>query len=189
MARAAARWVTMLCLGLWMGGIIFLGAVSAPAIFRFCRAHGVESLAPQIVGALVARFGPLSAILGVVLCVAWLAESALGVRRGPQNARKLWLAQGCCLAAMLALALYLNFDALPTLLREQAAVIAESAANGTPLTTAPGVAKSAVRLHFDTLHQRYSLLTMVIFWIGAAALALFSWRLSRDESAAVEPRA
>lgn len=175
-ARAAARWMTMLALGLWLGGILFLGAVSAPAIFRFCRAHGVESLAPQIVGALVARFGPLSAVLGVVLCLAWLADG----RFSGKVAHKLWLAQGCFLGAMLALALYLNFGALPELLREQAAVIHESVVNGTPLTTAPNALKSAARLHFDTLHQRYSQLTMVIFWLGAAALALFSWRLSRD---------
>lgn len=176
MARAVTRWITMLGLGLWLGGILFLGAVSAPAIFRFCRAHGVESLAPQIVGALVERFGPLSAVLGVVLCLAWLAE---GIVIG-KTTRKVWLMQGCCLSAMLVLALYLNFVALPELLLNQAAVIRESASNGTPLTIAPNVAKSAARLHFDALHQRYSQLTMLIFWLGAAVLALFSWRLSRD---------
>lgn len=175
--RAITRWITMLGLGLWLGGILFLGAVSAAVLFPFCRAHGVESLAPQIFGEQMKVFGWITIVLGVVLCIAWVTEGWLGGK----NARKLWLAQGCCLGAMLVLTLYLNFAALPELLHEQTAVIRESAANGTTLTVAPDALKSAARLHFDALHQRYSQLTMLIFWLGAVALALFSWRLSRDE--------
>ena len=190
LARALARSVTMLGLGLWLGGILFLGAVSAPAIFRFCRAHDVESLAPQLVGALVARFGPLTVALGVVLCLAWLFDGWLSrFRRTAQERvaqeRLLWRAQGVCLSAMLTLTLYLNFVALPELQREQGAVIRESIATGTPLGASAGAsasgAKSAARLHFDALHQRYSQLTMAVFWLGVAALFALSWRLSSAE--------
>ena len=185
LARALIRWVTMLGLGLWLGGILFLGAVSAPAIFRFCRAHGVEPLAPQLVGALVARFGPLTVTLGVVLCVAWAFDGLFShcgrtaQERAP--ARLLWRVQGVCLLAMLSLTLYLNFAALPELLREQGAVIRESVATGTSLNATTGGAKSAARLRFDALHQRYSQLTMVVFYLGVTALAVLSWRLSNAE--------
>ncbi len=178
--RIAARWMTTLALGLWLGGIVFLGAVSAPAIFKFCRAHNVEILAPQIVGALVARFAPLSLVFGAALLFAWIIEGLLA--RPANRARRLWLAQGVCVAAMLGLALYLNFGALPELVREQGAVIRESMASGTPLGAAsgavPGVVKSAARRHFDTLHENYTRLTMVIVWLGLAALLSFVWRLS-----------
>ncbi len=187
LALALWRCVMMLGLGLWLGGILFLGAVSAPAIFRFCRAHGVETLAPQLVGALVARFGPLTIVLGVVLCVAWLGDGLLSRGNRPPRERLLWRAQGVCLLAMVGLALYLNFAALPELLREQTTVLRESLATGTPLSASPGAAaegaKSAARLRFDALHERYSQLTMVIFWLGVTALAALSARLTSAECA------
>jgi hypothetical protein len=82
---------------------------------------------------------------------------------------------------MLGLALYLNQAVLPEMLANQAEVIRESAATGTPLSASADVAKSAVRQNFDMLHQRYSNLTMVVFWLGAATLAAFSLRLSARE--------
>ncbi len=180
-----ARWLTMLSLGLWLGGIIFLGAVSAPGIFKFCRAHGVEALAPQIIGVLVARFAPVSLVFGGLALLGYLIEVILRPpSRQNQNQaphRVLWLGQGAGITMMLVVALYLNFVALPQLLSDQEAVIRESAATGTTLSVRGTENKSATRLRFDALHQRYSRLTMGIFWLGALSFAAFSWRVSLPE--------
>src|SRR5687767_872220 len=127
-----ARWLFMLSLGLWLGGIMFLGAVSAPGIFKFLRAQGQEALAPQLVGVLVERFAPVSLVFGVLALLGWLLESAMAGpnTRSRHSWKPLWLGQGAGLCSMLGLALYLNFVALPQLLRDQKTVIAESKATG-----------------------------------------------------------
>ena len=178
-----ARWLTMLTLGLWLGGILFLGAVSAPGIFKFCRAHDVEALAPQLVGVLVARFAPVSLVFGALALLAMLAEViSMPVSAKRQATRRLlWRGQAIGVLAMLGVAFYLNFVALPQLLSDQEAVMRESAANGTTLSARGTEGKSATRLRFDALHQRYSSLTMIIFWLGAASLAAFAWRVSLPE--------
>ena len=79
---------------------------------------------------------------------------------------------------MLAVALYLQFGALPELVRDQMAVIKESIETGVALSARGIEGKSAMRLHYDALHQNYTRWTMIVFWLGAAALALFAWRLS-----------
>lgn len=173
----------MLALGLWLGGILFLGAVSAPGIFKFLRAENQEALAPQLVGVLVARFAPVSLVFGVLALLGWLLDSVLATPNTRVRAwwKPLWMGQGAGVFTMLALALYLNFGALPQLLRDQQAVIQESKATGTTLSARGIAGKSPARLRFDALHNSYSHLTMIIFWLGAASLAAFAGRVSLNE--------
>ena len=170
----------MLSLGLWLGGILFLGAVSAPGIFRFLRAQGQEALAPQLVGVLVARFAPVALAFGILALVGWVLEKGLTRREAQRQSlwRTLWIGQGAGVMTMLGLALYLNFGALPQLLRDQQAVIQESKATGTALSARGTENKSPARLRFDALHENYSRLTMIIFWLGAASLGAFATRIS-----------
>ena len=170
----------MLSLGLWLGGILFLGPIAAKGIFVFLEAQGQKALAPQLVGVLVQRFAPVSLVFGVLALTGWLLESALVERkeRSTSKWRPLWMGQGAGVVAMLGLALYLNFGALPQLLRDQQAVIRESAATGTALSASGTQNKSPARLRFDALHENYSRLTMVIFWLGAASLGALAGRVS-----------
>jgi hypothetical protein len=170
-----ARTLIMLSIGLWLGGIIFLG-VGAMTIFPFLRAQNVEPLAPQLFGVILARFSGVALILGALTLVAWLIEGWATMPRG--RGQILWRIQGACVLVMLALSLYLKFGALPALLHDQMAVIAESARTGVALSAHGTEGKSAMRLRYDALHRSYSSLTMVIFCLGVTSLASFAWRLS-----------
>ena len=177
-----ARWLTMLTLGVWLGGILFLGAVSAPAIFQFLRAQNAEPLAPQLFGVILARFSVVALVCGVLALCAWLIDGLAARPAG--RGQILWRGQGGCIFFMLAVALYLQFGALPELLHNQMAVIKESIETGIALSAHGTAGKSAMRLRYDVLHQNYSSLTMVIFWLGTASLAALTWRVSLLEKMA-----
>jgi hypothetical protein len=176
------RWLTMLTLGLWLGGIAFLGAVTAPLIFRFLRSQNLEPLAPQLFGVILERFSIVGLVCGVLALCAWLLDGAMS--KPAQGRRTLWSAQGGCTGLMLAVALYLQLGALPALLHDQMAVIKESQETGIVLSAHGTEGKSAMRLRYDALHQRYSGLTMVIFWLGAAGLVAFAWRVTLPDEKA-----
>lgn len=171
-----ARWLAMLALGLWLGGILFLGAVSAPAIFHFLRDQGQAPLAPQLFGVMLVRFAFVGFACAGLALVAWLIE---GVAARPVGrALTLWRVQGLCLAVMLSLSLYLHLGVLPVLLRDQTAVIAESLKTGVALSAKGTEGKSQMRLRYDAQHENHKRLTSVVLFIGIAALASFAGRLS-----------
>lgn len=162
-----------------MGGILTLGAVSAPGVFQFLRAHEAETLAPQLFGVLLARFAFVALVCGALALCTWLMEGLIA--KPTERSQVLWRLQGACVLLMLGLALYLQFGALPELLRDQMAVIQESIESGVALSARGIEGKSVMRLHYDAVHQNYTRLTMIIFWLGAASLAAFAWRLSLPE--------
>lgn len=176
------RWLSLLAPGLWLGGLLFLGPIGAPGIFKFLRAQDQEALAPQLVGVLVERFAPISLILGALTVLSWLVEGLIKQEKRLPRWKRLWIGQGACVITMLALALYLNLIALPQMLRDQKAVIEESKATNTELSVRGTEGKSAARQRFDVLHENYKHLTTIIFGLGAASLILFTARVSlRDE--------
>jgi ABC-type Fe3+-siderophore transport system permease subunit len=173
------RWLTMLALGLWMGGIITLGAVGASSTFKFLREHGQETLAPQLFGVMLSRFAVVSLVLGALALISWILDGALS--RPIARGKILWMVQGACVVVMIGIALYLRQAALPVLLRDQMEVIAESLKTGVPLAASGIEGKSAMRLQYDALHRSYTLLTQIIFYLGAGALLCFAARLSERQ--------
>lgn len=173
------RWLTALALGLWLGGIVFLGAVTAPQIFRFLRSHHAEPLAPSLFGEILARFAVFALVLGGVALLGWLLDGLFSKPQG--RGQLLWKLQGGATLLMLAISLYLQAVALPSLLLNQDAVIQESIKTGVALSARGVEGKSEMRRRYDALHRNYTTLTMAVFYIGAASLAALMWRLSQQK--------
>jgi hypothetical protein len=79
----ALRYAGLLALTLWVGGLLVLGTIGAPAIFDVLAARQVVNdrvLAGAIFGEVLRRFHLLSYGCGAVLLVALLARGVLGPR-------------------------------------------------------------------------------------------------------------
>ncbi len=170
---ATARFLTLLGLAVWLGGLAFVG-VAAPAVFALNRALG-----PQAVGAMLARFTPIMYGCGALMLLGWALER---LRRGEihsGNAR-LWQAQGIGTLAMLAITLYLGRAVMPEInatqpLRASTTTRTQAAP---PRTNAPAPAAKTLKARFDAAHKRYTQLTKLVVLLGAATLLLLCLRLS-----------
>ncbi len=176
------RFVTLAALALWLGGIVFLGAIAAPAIFKVARGHGVGELGPQMVGAMLMRFNPLTYGLGVLLLVGWGSEYWLRTT-GCHWRHRLWRMQGVCSIAMLALALCLGLVLMPRLntLQSQVPVQRESVSRMEQRSRS-SPSGDAMTSEFDRAHQDYTRLTMLLFWLGTAALLSLALRTAVPRS-------
>ena len=94
------RFASVLVLALWIGGLVALGALAAPEIFRALEGHDPVNgriLAGELFGAIFLRFQHAVWILGGVLAALLLTRAALGPRPRRLGIR-MWT-----LAAMLGL--------------------------------------------------------------------------------------
>jgi uncharacterized membrane protein len=77
----ALRYAGVLALTLWVGGLIVLGAIAAPAIFDVVATRFTDRLvAGAIFGEILRRFHLLSYLCGVVLLTTLIARGVLGPR-------------------------------------------------------------------------------------------------------------
>jgi hypothetical protein len=79
----ALRYAALLALTLWVGGLLALGGIAAPAIFDVLAARtGANSgaLAGSVFGEVLRRFHLLSYVCGSVLLLALFARAVLGPR-------------------------------------------------------------------------------------------------------------
>jgi hypothetical protein len=79
----ALRYVALLALTLWVGGLIVLGAIAAPSIFDVLAARqvvGDRLLAGAIFGEILRRFHLLSYLCGSVVFLSLLTRGILGPR-------------------------------------------------------------------------------------------------------------
>lgn len=153
----AVRFVTLLALVVWIGGLAFLGMAAAPAIFKVSRPLG-----PIMVGAMLERFTPVMYICGVLLLLGWLAEVKF-VRMG--RAGVLWWLQGVCSMVMLLIALYLGQSLMPRINELQPHPLKTG-----EWPTAPANAE------FDAAHQAYTNMTKVVVYLGLGVLLTLSLR-------------
>lgn len=190
-----ARFLCFFSLAIWLGGIVFFGAIAIPAAKSFDRA-----LVPLMVGAMLARFTPVLYICGALLLVGWGLERVARGMMDHRN-RKLWMAQGMCSTLMLAIALYLGLVLMPSLQAAQRAagggdvarqtMAQASTAQSTTTQSAgletrksiviplPAPVAGAEKSRFDAQHKRYTQLTMLSVWLALATLVLLCVRLSR----------
>jgi len=185
-----ARFFCFFSLAIWLGGLVFFGAIAIPAAKSFDRA-----LVPLMVGAMLARFTPVLYICGALLLIGWGLERVARGMMDNRN-RKLWMAQGACSTLMLAIALYLGLALMPSLQASQRAagggdaarqaMAQASTAQSAGLETRKSIVipllspvAGAAKTRFDAQHKRYTQLTMVSVWLGLATLALLCARLSR----------
>jgi len=156
----ALRYIYVLALVLWLGGMVVLGAVVAPTTFQVLQASepvAGRALAGELFGATIARFHYVAYAAGVSLLVSLAAMAVLGPR--PAH----FLVRSIIVAAMLAVALYSGFVVLGGIDRIQQEA-------GTLPSRLP--ATDSRRLQFDALHQLSTRL-MMLNLLGA--LVLLYW--------------
>jgi uncharacterized membrane protein len=156
----ALRYVYLLALVVWLGGMVILGALVAPATFDVLQATepvAGRALAGDVFGAVIARFHYVAYAAGALLLVSLGAMRILGPRPAAFGVR------AAIIAGMLGVALYSGLVVLrriETLQQE---------AGGASSRLPPSDAR---RVRFDELHQ---LSTRLMLLNIAAALALLYW--------------
>jgi uncharacterized membrane protein len=156
----ALRYIYVLALVVWLGGMVVLGAVVAPTTFQVLQASepvAGRALAGEVFGATIARFHYVAYAAGVTLLVSLAAMAVLGPR--PAH----FLVRSIIVTAMLTVALYSGFVVLAGIDRIQQE--AGTLASRLPVT-------DSRRLQFDGLHQLSTRL-MMLNLLGA--LVLLYW--------------
>lgn len=161
----AVRYVYVLALVVWLGGMVVLGAIVAPATFQVLQAAAPidgRALAGTLFGTLLARFHYVAYAAGGTLLVT------LGLMRvlGPKP--RAFAIRVLIVAAMLGVALYSGVVVLGTIDAIQLEV-------GGLLSRLP--ADDARRIRFDQLHL---LSTQLMMANVIAALALLYWEARGD---------
>jgi uncharacterized membrane protein len=156
----ALRYVYMLALVVWLGGMIVLGAIVAPATFQVLQASAPQigrTLAGELFGVVLARFHYIAYGAAAVLLLTMAAMALLGPR--PRGVA----VRGVLVAVMLAVAVYSGVVVTGRINAIQRDV------GGLP-SLLP--ADDARRVRFDELHTLSTRL-MLVNVIGA--LALLFW--------------
>ncbi len=159
----ALRYVYVLALVVWLGGMVVLGGLVAPTTFEVLQASGPEgrTLAGAVFGTTLARFHYVAYACGAVLVLTLALMAILGPR--PTGfAIRLVIA-----VLMLGVAIYSGLVVLTEIdqIRQQAGMLPSHL----PLT-------DLRRVRFDALHQLSTRLMMVNV---AGALVLLYWE-ARD---------
>jgi len=156
----ALRYVYVLALVVWLGGMVVLGAIVAPAAFDVLQAADPaagRALAGEAFGVIIARFHYVAYGAGCLLLVTLVAMAVLGPR--PPG----FAARSSLIALMLGVALYSGLIVLSNIDTIQREV-------GTLPSRLP--ASDARRIRFDELHQ---LSTRLMMFNMAGALVLLYW--------------
>jgi hypothetical protein len=156
----ALRYVYVLALVVWLGGMVVLGAVVAPATFQVLQANAPvngRELGGAVFTTILERFHYVAYGSGALLLLTLAAMALLGPRPRGLAARS------ALVAAMLAVALYSGFVVLrgaDTIRREVGGLPSKLPAD------------DARRVRFDQLHVLSTRLMMVNI---VGALALLFW--------------
>ncbi len=161
----ALRYVYVLALVVWLGGMVILGAVVAPSVFQVLQSHaGIPAAAGRVAagdvfGTVLARFHLVSYACGFLLLAALSAVAVLGPR--PRS----FAVRSGIIVVMLGIALYSGVIVSGTLDDIQTE-IGEGISPSTLPETDPR------RLRFDSLHVLSTRLMMVNI---LGALVLLYW--------------
>ncbi len=183
------RFVSALCVSLWVGGMAFFGIMAAPVLFHpersgILRESNTAIIAPQMVSAMLTRFGTLTTICGAVLLVCALIDGFL--TRGWRV--RTWQIQTVLCAVCLGFSLYLNSFLLPQTKRDQAQILPLIARSARGETLSP--ADTAQRAAFDAGHSSYQrLASLNLYLLLALLFVILARTASGDASGAVVPKA
>jgi Domain of unknown function (DUF4149) len=148
----AVRYVYILALVVWLGGMVVAGAVVAPAIFSVIQASNPSTgrvLAGRVFGDVLGRFHLVAYGAGVMMLLALALQRAVGPRPPAFGLR------AALVAGMLGAMLYSGLSVSPQIDALQQAVAG-------PMSGLPD--EDPRRIEFDTLHGLSSTL------LGAVAI-------------------
>ncbi len=160
-----ARGLTLLAIGIWIGGMTFFGAVTAPLMFRAARASAAPELAPILVGQMLGRFTFVTYICGALMLLGWLFDGLISLDR-----RWLWRAQGVVTTICVALAIYLGAVILPRTVAQQDAIVPLFVKDARQQKLTP--AEQTMRKAFDVGHEEYQKLGAINVYLLIALLGL-----------------
>ena len=163
-AMLALRYVYVLALVVWLGGMVVLGAIVAPATFEVLQAGAPSvgrALAGDLFGQILARFHYVAYACGGIMLISMIAMGLLGPRP------RAFAVRLAVISAMLLVALYSGLVVLRTIDSSQLEA-------GRLPSLLP--ADDARRVRFDELHALSTRLMMANL---AGALALLYWE-ARD---------
>lgn len=156
------RFATVLAIAVWIGGLLALGAIAAPAIFEVIALRlGPDSrlLSGAVFGEILKRFHPVTYGCGAVILLGLIIRAVLGPR--PRRfAIRLTIA-----IVMLAAAMYSGMVLSSRIDRVQEQIGATTAASSLP-------ADDPRRLEFGRLHGQSTLIQLVPL-LGGVVLMLF----------------
>jgi uncharacterized membrane protein len=158
-----ARFAYIAALTVWLGGMVVLGAIAAPATFQVLEARdggGGRAAAGEVFGEVLRMFHLLSYAAAAVMLVSLLAMAMLGPRPHPFKPRVLLV------AGMLAIALYSGIPLTRQIQRVQAQI-------GVPVSQL--AAEDPRRATFGRLHG-VSTGLMLVNILGGLALLFFEAR-------------
>lgn len=156
----AVRYLYVLALALWLGGMALAALVVAPTIFSVLQAWNGSSgrvLAGDIFGAILARLYVVGSAAAVLMFVALTLQRVIGPRPNAYGVRM------GLIALMLALTAYAGLVIQPRI---------EALQQGTAATMAELPADDPTRTEFDSLH---SLSTILMSLTMVGGLALVGW--------------
>lgn len=158
----ALRYAALVAIALWVGGLIALGAVAAPAIFNVIDVQRVADgrmLAGAVFGEVLRRFHVVTYACGAAVLLSLVVRAALGPR--PSRFAVRFTLGSVMLAAML----YSGFVLTPAIER------ARAAAGGAPSSLSDGDPR---RVQFGRLHG-FSTLLLLVPVLGG--MTLLFWEL------------
>jgi hypothetical protein len=162
---AFLRYLALLALALWIGGLVALGAAAAPSVFAVLQAHdpiGGRELAGVLFGVIFTRFQQISWGLAGVILVSLSVRALLGPRP-PRFAIRVWV-----VTAMLAMSLATVFAIVPRIDAIRASVKG-------PIAALPDTDQR--KITFGQLHGASNGLMLVIVLSGVALM----WIETRDK--------
>ena len=162
----ALRYVYVLALVVWLGGMVILGALVAPTTFEVLQTSVPSTgraLAGDVFGTLIARFHYVGYGAGVLLLLTLAAMAVLGPR--PRS----FAIRSALIAGMLAITVYSGVIVLGRIDGIQQEI------GGLASTLPPSDSR---RIRFDQLHQLATNLMLVNM---AGALVLLYWE-AREHS-------
>lgn len=173
-ALVGIRFLAALALSLWIGGMGFFGIMAAPVLFHpersgIARNADTAIMAPQMVSAMLTRFGTLTNICIPILVLCWIVDGLLS----KSQRKRAWQVQGLLTGVCLILSQYLNGVLLPQTRAEQGKILPLIARvdRGETLSSA----EQAQRATFDEGHKSYQrLASLNLYLLMAILLTLFS---------------
>jgi uncharacterized membrane protein len=160
----ALRYAYVLALVVWLGGMVALGAIVAPATFQVLQASAPETgraLAGELFGQILARFHYVAYACGAIMLISMVIIAILGPRP------RAFAVRLALILTMLLIAVYSGVVVLRTIDAIQLEV------GQLPSLLAPDDAR---RIRFDELHR---LSTRLMIANIAGALMLLYWE-ARD---------
>lgn len=163
----ALRFVHLLALAVWIGGIVFFSFFTAPALFSALP----RAMAGRVTAALFPRYYLMGGVCGVVALLTSLSQWPPAP---PRDRRR--LVEIVLLIVMLSMTLYAGLGILPETSSLRPRLRAGAASPG----------GDAAQRRFDVLHRRSVVVNGLVLLCGLGALATLAGRGRSDGRAEQE---